>query len=100
MAGGLTEREQLLVDTVIQGVSEQVAHSCHFNEFQRHALYEFIEAVEKEGADGETHIIVFRIGNNVRDAVKKIGQWAIWIVLGALAVALYFLLVRPWSMKI
>lgn len=95
----LTEREQLIVDAVIEGIEAKIKHTCAFSPNERKIIHDIIDAVESEGADHETHIIVWRIGNNVRDFTKQVAKKAIWLLLTGLAAALYFILVHPWFRK-
>lgn len=91
----LTDREELLVKRFAEIIADRDNHACAFNPNERKVLHDFIDACDKEGADGETHIIILRIGNNVRDYMKKATKSIIFILITSLMFLFYHLVVRP-----
>lgn len=96
----LTSEQQILVDAIASRMQEQMTHSCAFAESERKSLHEFIDASGDEGANRETYIIVLRLGNGLRDAMKRIVQWVVWVIIITLAGVLFALVGRPGILKL
>lgn len=70
--------------------SRIVPHECAFDKDDRRHLHELADAIKDEGANRETHIIIFRIGNGVRNVTRKIAQALVWaVIVGAGAILLF-----------
>ena len=61
-------------------------HTCYFSDSRRKDLNTFLDAIESEGADHETHIYILRIGNNFKSFIKKSGQYITWLFLLAIVI--------------
>ena len=77
-----------IIKAVETGVANAMKeHPCYFSSEQRKDLHEFADAIQDEGANRETHIIVLRIGINVQRFVKRAAVGIVWglIIVGIIA---------------
>lgn len=91
----LSPDQKKLVDAVLKGVAKQITHKCAFDERDRKILHDICDAADDEGANHETHIIIFRIGNNVRSFAKRAVGFGVYIILALIAAAFYIFVLRP-----
>lgn len=88
MTEDLTPAQTKLVNAILEGVEKRVDSkleehltSCSFSSTERKNLHEFLDAIQDEGANRETHIIVLRIGVGVQNAVKRLSTVVAWVLV-------------------
>ena len=88
----LTQEQQIMVRAIVTAVREELKHDCFFDQDSRKILHDAVDAAKDEAANRETFIIVYRIGNGVRSAMKRTAQAFVWflIMVAAIGVAAIF----------
>lgn len=89
----LTQKELELIEAAAERASrkvkEELNHECFFSTADRANLKDLLLAIKTEGADHETHTILYRIGNGIRNATKRIAAAMVWaVIIGAGALVL------------
>lgn len=95
----LPDEQRKLARAIVAGVRERLKHDCAFDSEERKILHEYIDSAKKENADSETLVIVFRIGNNIRDGAKNFMKWFVWVFMFIAAFVFYHMTVKHWLGK-
>ena len=91
----LSEDQKMLADYIIAQVSNNLHAECRFSDHERKKLHDFLDAVDVEKADHETHIYVLRIGNNVKLFIKRASQAVVWSIIVLIA----YLILSSFGLK-
>lgn len=101
----LSPAQQKLVDAILTGVDVRIdkkfkecSSACSFSPDERKHLHEFLDAIQDEGANRETHIIVLRIGMGVQNAVKRAATTLTWSILGLAVYVMIMFLTGRWRL--
>jgi hypothetical protein len=95
----LSPENKKLALAIVSAIKNELNHDCAFTSPERKVLHEYIDSANKEQADGETLVIIFRIGNNIRDGAKTFMKFVIWIFLGVCAFLFYHMTAKHLGMR-